>query len=87
MLHEITTAGTGERSKAICTCGWTGPSRETRAEALADARQHKAARPLATEDGQRLLLLRERARTRQGQPSWDDVDFALLILDRVRRQP
>lgn len=85
MKHEIGTFGAGAGFKGICTCGWMGEVRPTSDEALGDAKVHKARFPLSSEDGQRLLLLRERVRTCQGSPTWDDVAFAILLFDRLRR--
>lgn len=84
MKHEIGTVNAGAGTKGICTCGWMGPPRNSHEEAISDARQHKTGGLLSSVEGQRLLLLRERARTRQGEPSWSDVDFALLVFDRLR---
>jgi len=85
MVHGIGTMDAGAGPKGICSCGWMGAPRESNADALEDARRHAAARPLSTDEGQRLLLLRENARTRQGSPTWSDVDFVLTLFDRLRR--
>jgi hypothetical protein len=81
--------------KPLCTCGWIGEASGTSAEAWGDAGSHVAGLPAAKpkpllrpDEGQRLLLLRERVRSPSPQlPSWGDVDFLLQLFDRARAIP
>lgn len=86
--HYPGVVGTGP-FKPLCTCGWTADSVSDRVEAWNQANRHdreQMAPLLRLEEGQQLLLLRERNRTQEGAPSWLDVDFALQLFDRARRR-